>query len=212
MPDPRLVLPYDVEGVFVDVVGRRHAEHLAAEERRRGDAPRTYQPFATVVRMSDTAAVRLSGDTLPALLLGVIGAPDFARNEVDGIDAVYQLGMQVTVMGERRRDTLLRRDVMAWTLVECVYARIPRRGIVNSVALVDYEPLSESDKQKTLGDARLVWEVGVANVLSIAGGLPADDVDWPPEAGGPPADPYDPIDPRPGATPTFEIDRVPIVE
>jgi len=212
MPDPRLVLPYDVEGVFVDVVGRRHPEHLAAAERRRGEAPRTYQPFVTVVRMSDAAAVRLAGDTLPALLLGIIGAPDFRRNEVDGIDAVFQLGMQVTVMGQRRRDTLLRRDVMAWTLVECIYARVPRRGIVNSVALTDYEPLSESDNQRTLGDARLVWEVGVANVLSITGGLPADDQTWPPEAGGPPVEPYDPIDPRPEARPIVEVERVPIVE
>jgi hypothetical protein len=212
MPDPRLILPYDVEGVLVDVVDRRHAEHLAAAERRRGDPPRTYQPLATVVRMSDAAAVRLSGDTLPALLVGVIGAPDFQRNEVDGIDAVFQVGMQVTVMGKRRRDVLLRRDVTAWTIVECIYARVPRRGIVNSVRLVDYEPLSEGDEQRTIGDARLIWEVGVANAVSITGGLPADDLDWPPEGGGPPTDPYDPIDPRPDARPTFEIDRVPIAE
>jgi len=162
--------------------------------------------------MSDTAAVRLSGDTLPAVLLGVIGAPEFVRNESDGVDAVFQVGMQVTVMGQKRRDTLFRRDVTAWTLAECLYARTPRRGIINSMRLTDYEPLSESDTQRTLGDARMVWEVGVKDVLSITGGLPADDVDWPPEGGGPPDDPYDPIDPRPDARPTVDIDRVPIVE
>jgi hypothetical protein len=212
MPDPRLILPYDVEGAFVDLLDRRHAEHLAAEERRRGLTPRTFQPLATVVRMSDAAAVRLSGDTLPAVLLGIIGAPEFVRNEVDAIDAVFQLGMQVTVMGKKRGDTLFRRDVTAWTIAECVYARMPRRGIVNSVRLVDYEPLSESDVQRTVGDARMVWEVGVTSVLTITGGLPADDLDWPPDAGGGPTDPYDPIDPRPTATPTFEIERIPIVE
>jgi len=212
MPDPRLVLPYDVEGALVDIIDRRHGEHLAAAERRRGVPPRTFQPYATVVRMSDAAAVRLSGDTLPALLLGVIGAPDFVRNENDSIDAVFQLGMQVTVMGQRRRDTLLRRDVMAWTTVECIYARTSRRGLVHSVALVDYEPLSESDDQRTLGDARLVWEIGVKDVLSISGGLPADDLSWPPDGGGPPVDPYDPIDPRPDARPEVEVVRIPIVE
>lgn len=215
MPDPRLVLPYDVEGAIVDVVDRRHVEHLAAEERRRGLRPRTFEPFATVVRMSDAASIRLAGDTLPALLVGVIGAPEFARNEENAIDAVYQLGMQVTVLGQRRRDVLLRRDVYAWTVAECLYARLTRgRGaLVNSVRLVDYEPVSEGDEQRTLGDARFVWEVGVANVLSISGGLPPDDLSWPPGAGGPPVDPYDPIPDRPTVTAaTFEIDRKPIVE
>jgi hypothetical protein len=214
MPDARLILPYDVEGEIIDVLDRRHPEHLAAEERRRGRSAGTFQRFATMVRMSDTAADRLSGDTLPALLLGIIGAPEFTRNEENGIDAVYQLGMQITVMGQRRRDTLFRRDVLAWTIVECMYARVPRRApaLVHSLRLTDYEPIAEADTQKTLGDARLVWEVQVTNVLTISGGLPADDIEWPPEAGGPPVDPYDPIEPRPQATPTVEIDRVPIAE
>lgn len=214
MPDPRLVLPHDVEGEILDVLERRHPEHLAAEERRRGLDPRTFRGFATMVRMSDAAADRLSGDTLPALLLGIIGAPAFRRNETNAIDATYQLGMQVTVMGTRRRDVLFRRDVLAWTIVECMYARVPRRppALVHALRLTDYEPLAEADTQKTLGDARLVFEVEVTNVLSISGGLPADDVDWPPEGGGPPVDPYDPIDPRPVAQPTVEIDRRPIVE
>lgn len=215
MPPSPLVLPYDVEGSIVDVLDRRHREHLAMEETRRGLTPRTFEPFATIVRMSDAAAVRLSGDTVPAILLGVIGAPDFRRNEVNEVDAVYQLGMQITVMGQRRRDTLFRRDVYAWTVVECLYQRLTRgRGaLANSIRLVDYEPLSDSDTQRTVGDARLVWEVGVASVLSISGGLPADDVYWPPEAGGAPDDPYDPIPDRPRATQVaVEIDRKPIVE
>lgn len=200
MPDSKLVIPHDIEGVFVSVIKARHAEHLAKAERERGVQPRTYEPFATVTRMSDAQALRLDGDTVPALLLGVIGAPSFVRNEDDGIDAVYQLGMQVTVMGKKRADVLLRRDLMAWTAIECIYQRVPRRGLINSIRLDDYEPMSEADSQRTLGDARMVWEVGVTNVLSIGRGIPADDSTWPAAAGGAPEQPYDPLEPYPEPT------------
>jgi hypothetical protein len=214
MPDARLVIPYDVEGVILDVLKRRHPEHLAKEERHRDQPPRTFQTFATMARMSDAGAIRLSGDTVPALLLGTIGAPTFQRNEDDGIDAVYQLGMQVTVMGQKRRDTLYRRDLMAWTIAECVYQRVPRGsdGLINSVRLTDYEPLADVDDQRTVGDARFMWEIGVVNVLSIRGGLPPDDSDWPPDAGGAPEEPYDPLEPLPTATPIFTLERTPLVE
>jgi hypothetical protein len=209
-----LVLPYDIEGVLVDVLQRRHPEHLAKLERLRGVEPRTFTKFRTIVRMSDAAATRLSGDTVPALLLGVIGAPDFKRNEADCVDAVYQLGMQVTVQGQKRRDTIYRRDAMAWTVVECMYQRVPRgsNGLINSVRLTDYEPLSESDTERTVGDARLIWEIGVTNVLSITGFLPGDDRVWPPEAGGAPLDPYDPIPAGVQAVTSFQVDRVPLAE
>jgi hypothetical protein len=214
MADARLVLPHDLEGVFVDVIKRRHPEHLAKLERVRGVDARTYKHYATVVRMADSAADRLSGDDVPACLLGVIGAPAFVRNENDGVDAVFQMGMQVTVMGSRRVDTLLRRDAYAWTTIECVYQRVPRgsNGLVDSVELVDYEPLAESDTQRTLGDARMVWEVGVRDVLTITGGLPADDNPWPPDAGGAPEDPYDPVPPGPEPNLTFTLEREPLVE
>jgi hypothetical protein len=122
--------------------------------------------------------------------------------------------MQVTVMGQKRRDTLLRRDVYAWTVIEAMYQRVPRSGggLVSDVRLVDYEPLAEESTQRTLGDARLVWEVGVANLLTITGGLPRDTSDWPSDAGGAPEEPYDPVAPRPTAVPTFEIDRRPLAE
>jgi hypothetical protein len=122
--------------------------------------------------------------------------------------------MQVTVLGTRRRDVIYRRDVMTWTTVECMYQRLPRgaNGTFDSVRLVDYEPLAETEDQRTVGDARLVFELGVKNVLSISGFLPADDTDWPTGAGGAPVEPYDPVSPRPEAQPVFQIDRVPIVE
>jgi hypothetical protein len=145
----------------------------------------------------------------------VIGAPDFKRNEENGVDAVYTLGAQVTVMGQKRSDTLFRRDVMAWTAIECLLQRTPRGAdaLINSIRLIDYEPLSEPDKQRTIGDARIIFEVGVPNVLSISGGLPASDSDWPVEAGGAPVDPYDPPEPNPTVTElTFDVDKIPFVE
>ena len=214
MPDSRLVLPYDVEGVLVDVIRRRHPEHLAKLERLRDVKPKTFEQYKTIVRMADSAGVRLSGDTVPACLLGVIGAPSFTRNEEDGFDAVFQVGMQVTVMGTRRRDTILRRDATAWTTIECMLQRVPRgsNGLINSVRLVDYEPLADSENQRTLGDARMVFEVGVVNVMTITGWLPADDNPWPSDAGGAPQEPYDPVAPRPSAVPTFTVDKQPLVE
>lgn len=210
----RLVLPYDVEGALVKTIGDHHAEHLAKMERVRGLAPRTFEQFATVVRMSDATAERLSGDTVPACLLGVIGAPTFARNEDDGFDAVFQLGMQITVMGQKRRDTLFRRDVMAWTTIECLIQRAPRTsdGLIHSLALTDYEPLADGDKQRTLGDARVLFEVGVRNVVSLTGFLPVAGSDWPAEAGGEPPEPYDDVAPRPVADVTFQVDRSAIAE
>lgn len=208
--DTRLVLPYDVEGVFLDVLKRRHPEHLQKVERLRGKTAGTYEEFVTMVRMSDAGAVRLAGDTVPALLLGVIGAPTWARNEEGKVDAIFQLGMQVTVMGEKRRDTIFRRDVMAWTTTECVYQRVPRgsAGLIDSVELTDYEPIADGDTQRTVGDARMVWEVGVRDVLAITGGFAADDSDHPlahPVPGGQ-------AEPFPGADTTVTIDRRPIVE
>ena len=215
MPDTRLVLPYDVEGVILDVLKRRHPEHLAKVERQRSLKPRTFQQFNTMARMADASGLRLSGDTVPALLLATIGAPTFRRNEENGIDAVLQLGMQITVMGQGRRDTLMKRDVLTWTAIECMYQRMPRgsNGLINSVALTDIEPLAEADTQRVLGDSRLVWEIGVTNMLAISGGLPRDTSDWPASGGGAPEEPYDPVGPPVTATDvTVEIDRQPLVE
>lgn len=214
MTDTRLVLPYDVEGALVETIDAHHAEHLAKLERARGESPRTYETYNTVVRMSDAGALRLSGDTVPAVLLGVIGAPDFRKNEENGFDVTYQVGMQVTVMGQRRRDTLMRRDATAWTTVECLIQRLPRGGdnLVHSIRLTDYEPLAEADTQRVLGDARMVFEVVVRNAMMLVG-VPADGRDWPASAGGAPAAPYDPLGPPPSAEQvTFDVDRLPLIE
>ena len=102
---------------------------------------------------------------------------------------------------------------MAWTMIECLLQRTPRgsNGLINSVRLTDYEPLADEDTQRTLGDARMIFEVGVPDAMSLTGYLPADDSEWPPEGGGAPPDPYTPPEPRPEAVPTFTIDRRPLV-
>lgn len=224
-----LTLPYDVEGVFLDLLRRRHVEHVAKLERQRGAAAKTFQTFQTIQRMSDAQGLRLSGDTTPCLLLGIIGAPDIRRNEDDCLDVVYQLGMQITVLGQRRRDVILKRDVLGWSVIECVYQRLPRHAVggvipyspqedgrlqghqppavVRSVALSDYEPLADGDTQRTVGDVRLVWDVGIANALSIRGGWPVDSSDWPEGAGGAPADPYTPQEPWPAADPKVTMSK-----
>jgi hypothetical protein len=215
MPDTALVLPHDIEGALVDVVKARYKEHLAKAERARGMQPRSIKTFSTVARMSDAQGTRLAGDTLPAVLFGVIGAPEWVRNEDEGVDAVFQVGCEVTVEGQRRADTLLRRDVMAFVLIECLYQRLQRgRGsAINSVRLTDYEPIADPGKQRTIGQARMIWEIGVTNVLSITGYLPPSDSEWPADAGGAPPDPYTPPEDLPTATEvTFTLDRRPITE
>jgi len=234
MPDTALTIPYDVEGVIVDLIRRRHVEHMAKLERQRGVAPRTFQTYNTVVRMSDAQGIRLSGDTTPSLLVGVVGVPGIIRNEDECLDLTFQLGMQVTVLGQRRRDVLLKRDAFAWSTIECIYQRLPRHAagalalpspqndsrlqanqppaVIRDVELMDYEPLSDGDTQRTVGDVRMIWQVGVANALSIRGGWPVDDSDWPYDAGGAPADPYDPQQPWPGARPEVVVDRKLVIE
>lgn len=213
-PEPQLVIPHDVEGLVVDLLKRRHVEHLAKLERARGLAPRTLDTLVTCVRMSDAQGVRLSGDTVPACLVGCVGGTDFTRNEKDAVDATLQLGVQVTVMGKRRRDTLLRRDCTAFTVVECLYQRLPRTGLVSAVRLTDFEPLSEADDQRTLGDMRMIFELDVPDMITVAGGLPADDSPRAPgDPGGPPDGPYELPVPAPAPREvTFTIDRIPITE
>jgi hypothetical protein len=201
MPDTPLVIPYDIEGLILDTLREHHAEHLAARERAYGEAPGTFQAFTTMVRMSDAQALRLAGDTLPALLLGVIGVTDFTRNENDAIDATFQLGVQVTVLGQRRRDVILRRDLMAFTVAECILQRVPRRDAINSIEWTDYEPLSDGDNQRTVGDARMIFEVGVANAIAIRG-MPSGDSEWP----------LQPTDPAPEAVLSFTLDKEAITE
>lgn len=218
MPDSLLICPDEIEDLIVDVIRRRHPEHLAKLERQRGKQPETYTRYQTVSHMASGAAdARISGDTLPACLLGIIGtASTPIGTENDGLNVSLQLAMQISVLGNRRRDTLRRRDVLAWTTIECVLQRVPRTGPVASIRLVDVEPVEERDEPRILAEARVIFEVTVADMVTVVGGLPSDDTPWPPGGpGGPPPDgePYEPPVELPEATDvTFAVEKQPIVE
>jgi hypothetical protein len=216
VPETALVTPDAVEDLLVDVIRRRHPEHLAKLERERGLDPETLERYRTVSHMAaEGTDARLSGDVLPACLLGVIGtAGEPTMTEDNRLNVALQLGMQVSVLGQRRRDTLRRRDWTAWTTIECVLQRVPRSGPVASIRLTDYEPVEQTDEQRVLAEARVVFTVTVADMLAVIGGLPVDTTPWPPGGPlGPPATPYEPPAPAPDvAEVTYTIDKEPIVE
>lgn len=196
---------------MIETLQAHHVEHLAKLERLRGVKPRTLEKLKTVRQMADAEGLRVGGDTLPAVLVGVIGGTDFTRNEHDAFDGKLQLGLQVTVFGTKRRDVLLRRDWTAWTVIECLIQRLPRGDVVKTARLLDYEPEAEGDTQRTLGDARIVMEVEVVDMVALTGGLGSP---WPPGSpGGPPPDPYTPPEDLPVATEvTFSFTKESIVE
>lgn len=211
MSETTLITPDQVEDVFIDVLRRRHPEHLAKLERQLALDPQTLERYATVTHLgADEANARLSTDTLPAALVGVIGSggpPE--TNEYDKLNVPMLVAVQVTVMGQRRRDTLRRRDWMAWTTIEAVLQRVPRHGPIDSIRLTDWEPVSQTDSQRILAEARIVFTVTVGDVLTVVGGLPPDDTPWPSGGpNGPPTTPYEPPLPGPAATEvTFTINK-----
>ncbi|WP_217913232.1 hypothetical protein [Miltoncostaea marina] len=202
MSDPTLIAPCDVEDLLIEVILRRHPEHLAAQERRRGLKPETLERLKAVRHLAAQEAFQ-SGDTMPACLVGSLGtAAAPARNEDDAIDVTLRVALEVAVMGRSRRDTLRRRDITAWTVIECVLQRTPRLGIVSAIQLVDVETVEFAQAQSMRGHARASFEVTVPSAASMAG-LPADDALWTPGSpGGPPPDgePYAPPVPLPPVT------------
>lgn len=214
MADSRLVTPDEIEDLAITVLKDHHAEHLAKLERARGKPPETYERLVTVSHMA-AEGLRISSDTLPAALVGVLGdSGESVRNERDALDVPLQLGIQVSVLGQSRRDTLRRRDATAWTVIECLLQRLPRADTVATIRLTDWESLAEADTQRILGDYRIVFEVTVADMVAIVGGLPPTNTPWPPGTpGGPPAAPYDPPEPLPQASSvTYSLSKEPIVE
>jgi hypothetical protein len=212
MPELPLITPDVVEDVLLDIVRRRHPEHLAKLERQLGLTLETLERYRTVSHMaSDEAQGALSGDTLPAILLAVIGgdgAP--VRTEEDKLNVAMLVAVQVSVIGQRRRDTLRRRDWMTWTTIECLLERTPRRGPIDSIRLVDWEPVAQSEAKRILAESRLVFSVSVADAVTVVGGLPADDTPWPSGGpNGPPTAPYVPpdSDPLPATDFTFTTNK-----
>lgn len=212
MSDPQLITPADVGDVVVEVLRRRHPEHLAAAERRRGVAPETYERLRTVGHRHDPRN-RLAADTCPSVLVGCTGTlEEPVRTELEALDMTLALDVEVAVIG-LPRDILQRRDVTAWSVAECLLQRLPRSGPVSALRLRDFENVEDEDGQEVLARVRFMFAVDVREALSIRG-LPAEHSGWPAGMpGGPPPDgaPYTPPVPLPPATEIVrDIDREPI--
>jgi hypothetical protein len=139
---------------------------------------------------------------MPAVLVGWTGTPASpTENEEGSLDVRLLVAVEVLVRGQYRRDTLRRRDWMAWTVIECLLQRTPRRGpVIDGIALSDVESFDVGAAKEILATARVMFEVTVPEMVSLAG-MPADgDESWPPGTpGGPPPDgePYTPPEPLP---------------
>jgi hypothetical protein len=216
MADSPLVTPDQIEDLAVDVLTRRHPEHLAKLERLRGLRPQTLARLRTIVHFAHPdAQANPSDKNMPAVLIGHIGMSSAERDETERLNTTIQLGVQVSVLGKNRLDTIRKRDWTAWTVAECLLQRMPRNGPVHSIALVgDAEPLATGDRERTLGDYAFVFDVEVVGMLTLVGGLPTDDTAWPPGGpGGAPGRPYDPPVALPRASRvTVTLDKDSIVE
>lgn len=197
--DPPLITPDVIEDRLIDTVRAHHVEHLAAQERRRGLTAGTLEPLATVSHLASDGEAQ-SGDALPRCLIGWVGVTDPPTvNERDTLDIRHTFGIEVAVIGQSRRDTLRRRDWLAWCVLECLLQRTPRDDHVISITVTDIEPLAVSERQRIWGAVRALINVVVVDALALTT-LPADDR-WPPGLpGGPPAGPYDPPVGLPPAT------------
>lgn len=189
-----LVTPDVIGQACIDVLKRRHVEHLAKLERQVGLAARTIEPLKTIDWLAGEG-FRLKDDTPPAVLLGVFGVSEQPERQKDGtLMFLWTLAAEVTVLGINRADTLKRRDWYTMTVAECLMLRVPRHAEpIDSLVLLDVELANgEADDQRTVGESRLMFDVRVRQTMDLTA-LPPDDTSLPPGSpGGPPLDPYAP--------------------
>lgn len=197
MSGPRLVTPDLVEDQCIEVLWRRHPEHLAALERDRELAPETIERLKTVDILVGEG-FRLREDKPPAVLLGLFGFADRPTPDAERrLTMRWTLALEVTVVGTNRRDTVKRRGWYTMTVVECLLARLPRDvEIVDTLELADIDfvnAVDRADKQaRTLGQARVLFDVTTREGLQLHA-LPPDNSPLPPGSpGGPPEEPYTP--------------------
>lgn len=207
MIDARLVTPVEVEDLAVEVLRARHVEHLAAHERRHGLAPRTLERLRTVSHLAAQSDL-LSGDKLPAALIGSPGlAVEPQRTADQTLDLVVSLGVEVTVIGQGRRDTLRRRDWTTWTVIECLLQRLPRGDTINQIRLQDVQSLEQADAHRIRGQARVLFAVVARGAVDVRV-RSHDDPRWPL-----PADPYLPPADGPVVTSVeIDVERVALID
>lgn len=209
---PRLVTPDLIEDVCIDVLTRRHPEHLAALERDRGLAPQTIQRLKTVNLLA-AHNISLREDTPPAVLLGVFGAPKWTRNTDPGWDLEWDLMIEVRVIGKGRADTLKRRGWYSMTVAECLLQRVPRhQDFLWKIEPKDLDLANGTtieDNPRVFASGTLAFTVATGRAMQLRG-LPPDDTTIPPGTpGGAPVTPYAPPEPWPDVTShEVEVDLV----
>jgi hypothetical protein len=198
----RLVIPHDVAVQVLDVLERRHPEHLAELERDLGWAPKTIPMLQTVEHLANEG-FRLKEDRAPAVLVGMFGAADPPERGKDGYSVAWTMAVEVTVEGTGRADVLMARDFYMATVAECILDRVPRAGApIDGMALedVDLVPVAREQDQRLRAQARMLFTVTVRGALG-RGVLPPDNSTTPPGTpGGPPSHPYTPPEDWPHVT------------
>ncbi len=212
----RLVTPWDVDGVLIQVLTDTHAQHLAAHERRRGLQPGTLERFQTVGRLSDPGDHRTGYHRWPAVLVGTQGAARFLQADGETRDAVLDVGVAIVVAGTSMPDAHERRDVLTWTTLECLVCRTPREGDpiqdVEVVEVAYQDPAGLGNGFLLEASVRLDVRVAEAfrtRWLPVLG----DDRIPPGDPGGPPSGPYEPPVPVEPVRPfTPGVTKEPITE
>lgn len=208
-----LVTPDEIDELCIDLLTRRHAEHLAKLERQRGLNPQTIERLATIDLLAGNG-FRLREDKPPGVLLACMGTSDAPerRGVHKQITITWSLAMQIVTVGSGRADTLKRRSWYAMTIAECLLMRLPTKsGPVTRIDLsdIDLSNGAEERTQRTVAEAQLIFDVRVANAMDLTD-LPLDDTRFPAGTpGGPPSTPYDPPVPLPEITerPIVNVDH-----
>lgn len=199
-PTP-LFTPDQVWAPAIDVLRRRHAEHLYRLEQLRGLPARTIEPFKTVDVLAYEGH-RFKNDALPACLVGVSGPTGQpTRTAADTLNIDWVLAVEITVHGVGRDDIARRCDWYSMTVAECLLNRLPRHDQcpVRGLEWLDLEldTVEQPEITRSIGQARLLFAFHTPDAVSLDV-LPADDSPITPGTpGGAPASPYEPALPWP---------------
>lgn len=191
----------------VDVLRRRHVEHLALYEKQRG-FPAVSIPRVATVDVLAFEGARFKTDALPCILVGVFGtnapptrrpargpASPYTLEASITLDFDWLLAMEVTVAGQDRTDTTQRRDWYTMTAIECLLARLPRHAEpVGALHVMDLDLTGGDDpygRPLTLAQATVAFGVKVADTMGEQVLPPDDDPDGPGGAHGVVGNPYD---------------------
>lgn len=195
MSDTYLFTPDLLEDLAIETIGHSRdgaagiLYHLAKLERARGLRPRTLERPKTISHMANPeAASQLSGDELPSVTFMCSGArAEAERTEDDTLNLAVTLAVRVNVAGQAKRDTLRRRDWLAFAVIECLMQRLPRHGLVSRLDLFDFEPIEHTDDRRIRGEYSLSFNAAIPDAISLP---PSYGLDYRASPAG--SDPYGP--------------------